>query len=327
MKQNPKKKQKRQGNGDPAKPVSSAKKALPKSKVEIRSLNVDIPSNEVAVHLNMLIPWVKEKLCDMKENKIFNEAEGNFEESKRLSLCIDGRTTPIHSKLLNDYLLPYLKRWGKPFNLEVDEILLLISEAGCLPQLPHVDDCTGSEDFINAIYTLYDDTNFLLKNEVMKGQPVHNHVLCKNTLVLFHSSKVHGGGANDSDSYNLRYHFRLRHCGVAIKADSGKVGFPSVCKWECGFMSTFHTTLVSHEYKCYNNPDGKKHEEEQRLNEQRRRRIKAEDALKKRCQENGVIYKCPPSGECKNDEHKRRLELRRLCQAIEIERMNRRGGG
>ena len=230
------------------------------SKVLQLNLQHDIPHDVVKSHLSEVNEWFKQQIESNSRNvvKISNEdiEAINLGDSKRMQVPINGRIKLFTSALLSKYLLPYLKNWGMPFNMEVIRILLLVSEDGCEAQAAHIDDNTGADDFIVAVYSLADGTNFQVQNELLEKKPLINYELPSNTLVFLHSSKVHAGGMNISGRYNFRYHFRFQSIGRKCSSNSDEVGLKPTCKWFCGREYGNNHSKKSHERYCDFNPNG-----------------------------------------------------------------------
>ena len=242
--------------------------SLPKrSKMRIMDLRPDIPHSVVERHRKMLEKWFNNEMSLVEKGrpneiqKIFNENIDvkDFSNSKRMQVEIGrGCKTLSKSDLLRKYLVPYLNDFGKPFGLRCEKILLLISDKNCPSQIEHVDDSTGKHDFVVGIYTLQDDTHIKIQNECIDGKPLIEEQFNANTLVLFSSKKVHGGGSNFTADYNFRYHFRLTKDGrkVIESSDSAQVGVVKKCRFGgCEYRNGNKNTLQSHQRLCKKNQD------------------------------------------------------------------------
>lgn len=241
--------------------------ALPSSSKAMQiAMEYDIPPDVLLKHLRLVKEWHRDKFNKFKKDpsdsslhKIFNDDLNNLESSKRYQINIDGRSKLYQSPFMTDYLLPYIKDWGRIHKMKIEKILLLISEDGCVQQIPHIDDDTGMDDFVVALFTLCDDTNFVMQSEHKDGKPMENRVLPANTLVFFHSSKVHAGGENHSGQLNFRYHFRFRSVdGVTGGSNADDIGIPQSCmhcnKSYVGNMKS----LYNHQRFCLHYPEGAK---------------------------------------------------------------------
>ena len=226
------------------------------------AMEYDIPTDVLLKHLRLVKKWHSEKLKDPSSSslhKIFNDDLNNLESSKRYQIPIDRRSKLYKSPFMTDYLLPYMNNWGRIHNMTIEKILLLISEDGCVEQLPHTDDDTGMDDFVVALFTLCDDTNFVMQSEHKDGKPMENRVLPANTLVLFHSSKLHAGGANHSGQLNFRYHFRFRSVdGVTGGSNADNIGIPQSCMHCNKSYVGNKKSLYNHQRFCLHYPEGAK---------------------------------------------------------------------
>jgi len=249
--------------------------SLSRKKILILDLRMDIPASIVEQDRTEVNNWFLKKRDQVQNGwksieRIFNDTDEISPTSPRLQVTIDGRSALHKSKLLSEYLLPYLNHWGEQSGLSVTKVLLLISEAGCPQQLPHIDDNTGTNDFIVGLFTLQNATHFVLQNESMEGTPLQDCVFNANTMILFHSTKLHAGGMNLTDGYNFRYHFRLEKRSGVRKANAAEVGFLTHCKWRCGKWEGNHENLKKHQQFCEQNPDGKANRDRKNMNERLR---------------------------------------------------------
>ncbi|KAK1733532.1 hypothetical protein QTG54_015820 [Skeletonema marinoi] len=195
-------------------------------------------------------------------NHIFNETQEVTKESKRYQLAVDRRTTLYKSDLVSKHLIPIITKYCQDHydgTFEIHKTLLLMSDAFCPEQKEHTDGIDNANDFIVALFTLQDNTYFRIRDRL--NRELKELVMPQNTLLFFHSLKLHAGGRNPTNEINFRLHFRIgrKHDRTKSISMAEQIRFPETCCYGCGRTYTIYSSRKNHEYTCSLNKEGDAH--------------------------------------------------------------------
>lgn len=216
--------------------------------------------------------------------RIFNEDLNKIDvKSKRWQLPVNRKTLEGKHELVKSITSKvnhFIRNIGKP-DYEIVKTLVLISEPGCKQQAIHKDATEDDQDFIVGILALSDNTEFIVADgnseEYKKKITLNNR-----DLLLMDAHKYHAGGANLSNDYNCRLHFRIGNkADKAHNKTTDSVGISTiVC--DCGRIFKTKSARKSHQYRyCEKNPNSKTNRDRRNdiRNNKRRKIMRERDSL------------------------------------------------